>query len=317
MAERSESTKKTYRYLRLGIATLPVFLGAALVINMVWQGNGGCFDSISAYYYTTVRNVFVGTLVAMGLGLIAIQGRFLEDLFLDLAGMFAVVVALVPTPLADATRCDGQTVAPVEPSVRNGVGALLVVGLVALVVGWVVVAKSGDEDGLKPKRLTGMAVASVLFAVFAAWFSLVLLDWHKELFLDGAHFVSAGAMFVLIVVVVLVNSRHVTDPDRRTRMFSNETFRRLYRSLAVFMTGVLVVAVVCLVYKRTQEQDLFANWLLYVEIALLVAFSAFWGLQTADYWDDGVPDEPVRRAGTAPRRSRPDPPRGSAGLPAR
>src|SRR5262249_27096748 len=63
MAMHSESTTKTYLYLRVGLVALAVFLGTSLVIELAfgdteWQG------SISAYYYTPVRSVFVGTLTA-------------------------------------------------------------------------------------------------------------------------------------------------------------------------------------------------------------------------------------------------------------
>ena len=60
----------------------------------------GCFQtSISAYYYTPVHGVFIGALVAVGTCLICLRGNTdAEDILLNLAGMFAPVVALVPTP---------------------------------------------------------------------------------------------------------------------------------------------------------------------------------------------------------------------------
>jgi hypothetical protein len=60
----------------------------------------GCFQtSISAYYYTPVHGIFIGALVAVGTCLICLRGNTdAEDILLNLAGMFAPVVALVPTP---------------------------------------------------------------------------------------------------------------------------------------------------------------------------------------------------------------------------
>ena len=118
VAKHSESTTETYLYLRVGLVALAVFLGASLVIELAF-GDSPWLGSISAYYYTPVRSVFVGTLSAMGVCLIAIKGRDRprEDLMLNLAGMCAPVVALVPTPLEDAacgaeTRCVPESYVP-------------------------------------------------------------------------------------------------------------------------------------------------------------------------------------------------------------
>ena len=54
MAKHSESTTKTYLYLRVGLVALAIFLGAALVIELA-LGEGPWLGSISAYYYTPVR----------------------------------------------------------------------------------------------------------------------------------------------------------------------------------------------------------------------------------------------------------------------
>src|SRR3954466_7641702 len=106
MVMDSETTTKTYLYLRVGLVALAVFLGASLVIELV-AGDTPWLGAISAYYYTPVRSVFVGTLIAMGVYLIAIKGRDRprEDLMLNLAGMCAPVVAMVPAPLEDSSAC--------------------------------------------------------------------------------------------------------------------------------------------------------------------------------------------------------------------
>ena len=99
---------------------------------------GGILASISAYYYTPVRGVFVGSLVAVGLGLVAIKGREgWEDSMLNLAGMLAPLVALVPTPISVPVagfEVERRTVpAELVPAVENNVAALLVLGVVGLV----------------------------------------------------------------------------------------------------------------------------------------------------------------------------------------
>lgn len=54
--------------------------------------------SISAYYYTPAHAIFVAVLIAIGAAMIVIKGtRGLEDILLNIAGMLAMIVALVPT----------------------------------------------------------------------------------------------------------------------------------------------------------------------------------------------------------------------------
>ena len=97
-------TRKSYRYLRVSVVALALLLGVSLVIEILFGGRER-FGSISGYYYSPVRSIFVGALVAIGPALISIKGRAgWEDTLLDLAGMLAPVVALVPTPLPEIGR---------------------------------------------------------------------------------------------------------------------------------------------------------------------------------------------------------------------
>ena len=76
-------------------------VGAHWIFNAEWQ------QSLSAYYYTGTRNVFVGTLWAIGIFLFAYPGyNHREDLLGNLAGVFALGVSLFPT------ACDGCTPGP-------------------------------------------------------------------------------------------------------------------------------------------------------------------------------------------------------------
>src|SRR4051794_20252797 len=126
---------KSWRYLRLAMIALVVGLASSVLFE--WgKGGRSCFQSsISAYYYTPVRAVFVGALLAIGVCLVCLRGnRDLEDLALNLAGVSAAVVALVPTPnvgLCTSAPAERDTVAH---NVANNVFALLIVGAVGLLV---------------------------------------------------------------------------------------------------------------------------------------------------------------------------------------
>lgn len=62
-------------------------------------------DSISSYYYTGMRNVFVGILVAVSVFLHAYKGHEkLDNILASLAAFCALLVALVPTSASNATQ---------------------------------------------------------------------------------------------------------------------------------------------------------------------------------------------------------------------
>lgn len=89
----------TYDHLRWTLIGLPVLLfGVTLTIGL-W--NRSFPSSISAYYSGSSRDVFVGVMIATAACLIAYRGTTaLEEFSLNMAGFFAVFVALIPTSLA-------------------------------------------------------------------------------------------------------------------------------------------------------------------------------------------------------------------------
>ena len=173
----------TYRYLRLGMVGGAAMLAVSLVYEWI---QAGCLQSsISAYYYTPVRSVLVGGLMAIGLCLIAIKGHGeWEDIWLNLAGMFAPVVALVPT--AGSGDCqwiettppttDGSLPAWVVANIKNNVLALLVVGAVALVLIHLLDKRQTSPDHVgstrpswEPKPTTRCRVGSTFTAAMSSW----------------------------------------------------------------------------------------------------------------------------------------------------
>jgi hypothetical protein len=112
--ELQEHMKGTYHNLRLGIG-----LAGAALPWLLWLG-GRIFDreplrgSMSAYYYSpTMRDWFVGSLVAIGLFLVLYKGfSKQEDWALNVAGLFAIGIAFVPTTdpaIAQVSGASGLT----------------------------------------------------------------------------------------------------------------------------------------------------------------------------------------------------------------
>ena len=66
---------KSYRYLRLVMIGLVILLGVSVLIEVFASGAGCWRTSISSYYWTPVRGVFIASLVAVGACLVIIKGR--------------------------------------------------------------------------------------------------------------------------------------------------------------------------------------------------------------------------------------------------
>lgn len=97
-----------YLSLRKAVGIIGFALPAVLAVgNMILHG-AGIQRSISLYYYTDLRNVFVGSLCAIGVFLMSTKGYDKKDLIFGiLASMFAIGVALFPTsPESGATPED-------------------------------------------------------------------------------------------------------------------------------------------------------------------------------------------------------------------
>lgn len=89
---------ETYFVLRMVIAVGAIGLPIALVVWAAADPRVEFVDSLSAFYYTPARGLFVGTLVAIGVALVAYRGYTRgENWLLNAAGVLAIVVGLFPT----------------------------------------------------------------------------------------------------------------------------------------------------------------------------------------------------------------------------
>jgi hypothetical protein len=91
----------SYLVLRRAVGVIGTALPFVLVIGKWLLDGWGIQQSISAYYYTSMRDVFVGSLCAIGIFLFSYHGyEPADDVAGNLACVFAVGVALFPTPPA-------------------------------------------------------------------------------------------------------------------------------------------------------------------------------------------------------------------------
>lgn len=267
---------KSYRYLRIGMIGAVVALAAAIGIERLavecWQ------PSISGYYYTPVRAIFVGALTAIGLALVVVQGRTqVEEILLNVAGMLAPIVAVVPTtevadcwsvPPArfpvDANSFDEIFAAAID----NNMAALLVTAAVGLVVAAVIgraVAGSASAAMARLERETrwGLVVSALLVVVVAVAFL-----WWQD-FPLWAHDLAAIAMFVCLAAAVWSNGAASAEAHEAT-------YPAVYRTVAVamFAPALLLLPVFAG----------FGHRVFVVEAIEIVLFAVFWIVQTRQFW---------------------------------
>jgi hypothetical protein len=279
----------TYRYLRVAIVAVVLVLFVSLTMQIVTDhgrlgsGEEWWHASISAYFYSPVQSIFVGTLVAIGTCLIAIKGRRgAEEVLLNFAGMSAVAVALIPTPL-DAAMCTAEPYClDVPERVGNNVGTLLLVGGVVLLLStW------------PRRRDLGHRAGWDLWLTWVAWAGtgIWLLAWPAS-FLASAHYSAAVLLFACLVAVAWINgSDHAVTAQalERLRGMSARAYRVWYRWIAVVMAAVLVVGLATMVILDRYLPDLFPQTLFVVEAVMMLIFALFWVLQTIEFWDIGLP----------------------------
>ena len=269
----------TYRYLRISMVGAVALLAVSIAIERAqvdcWQ------TSVSAYYYTPVRAILVGVLMAVGLCLIVIKGSTTwEDAALNAAGMVAPIVAVVPT--SDVGKCWSQTPNPlpvkdgvladwVVANIDNNITALIVTGIVGLIVAAVIATiatrnvKAIAEVG--PVRMRLGLLAAMAFLVggavaFALW----------EDFDTRAHGLAAVTMFLFLAIAVAINAwQRRDDPAPRTYFW-------LYASIAFLMVAAALV-----MFPMGSNWD---HMVLVLEATEITLFAVVWLVQTKEHWNE-------------------------------
>lgn len=279
---RESDARLTYRHLRIGMILAVVLLATSILIQHGEEARRCWQTSISAYYYTPVRAIFVGGMIAVGFALIVIQGRStVEDIFLNVAGMFAPVVAIVPTAEGDTCLRFGEKKTPAQASaaeevldsvkgnIDNNMESLLVIGFLGLVVALVLailVNRSMKEPVRRLRRGTRISLAITLGLLLVGWWALE--RWDS--FYTRAHGFAAVAMFVALIGAVACKALEKLGGLRNAYFW-------IYASVAVLMA----VGGAIYVLKLGGAHTVFVleAW----EIAL---FAAFWIVQTRENWDE-------------------------------
>ena len=265
---------KTYRYVRLSMVTLVLGLAVSIAVERS-KVVPGCFQhSISAYYYTPVRGMFVGGLLGIAVLLIAMRGNDdVEDALLNLAGALAPVVAFVPTNNAGSCNSNPGMKHDPGPDVSNNMTTLFALLAVAMLVAAVLLYK--EKGSAKEWLLVAGGVA--------AWLgSLLVFDLDRDLFLRKAHYTAAVAMFACIVAVVLVNAFGFHDKEEAAGKDARHPLTNRYAMIA----GLMIAGAGGIgVWDWTVGWD---HAVLFIEGTLITLFAVFWLIQTEELWEGGV-----------------------------
>jgi hypothetical protein len=274
--------RKTYLYLRIGMIGAVVLLAASIGIE---RSKVGCFQtSISAYYYTPVRAIFVGFLIAVGLSLIVYKGRTtLEDASLNFAGMLAPVVAVAPTtdvgscwlvaPIPLPVMEDGSLANWVVTNIDNNFYALLIAGAVGLAVS-LIIALAERDDPLFDRWTWVPLVFAFLLMVFGWW---LIENWGD--FYTRTHGWAAVFMIAFLGVAIIAHAIH-------HRRKGEKGLSGIYLAIAALMAlgGILIP------WTRVfDEHTVFA-----LEAYEIGLFAIYWIVQTKENWkEDDLSTESV------------------------
>lgn len=232
---------KTYFSLRVALGILALMLPSALWIGGYLLQGLPLQPSISAYYHSDVRDVFVGVLWAMGLGLIAYKGfSRREDWALNLGGVLAFCIAFFPMYPADALVCilpdcaGGSCAilsAPYDHTAQVLINAKLhfpsAIGFY-IVIGFVMLFCSHQTLHLVPVRerrwylvaypVLGMAFIGSMVAVFVILSFFAYNDHCQDLRVIGVEVAGIVPFAIYWFVKTVECMRHDTDhriPNRR------------------------------------------------------------------------------------------------------
>ncbi len=281
----------TYRYLRAAMIALLVMLLFAVGYQWWWETAHSCLlGSISAYYFTPARTVFVGSLFALGTCLIAYKGHSdAEDVLLNFSGFMAFVVAMVPTQRDNS--CPGLDYFPTDAQlaslVRNSIWSLIFVSVIAAGVRWYL------RRDLAPGGMDrGGVIATVVCGVVIV-LELVLFLTARASFIAASHGIAAATMVAGVIAVMVLSALKVEQRQAGRRDDNGLAFKRSYVTIAVVLGLALVLAVAASLVGAISD-----HLIIVAEVIIILCFIAYWVVQSRELWNLETSGDPTEGRAT-------------------
>ena len=300
--------QKTHRYLRLALVLIVFTLLVSVALQSVvvtweplvigWQP----LASISHAFYTPGRDVFVGALFAASVVLLALSGRSRATTLLDVCAVFAPLIAIVPTGLADP-RAVGHLPCPITVdcipaedigTAKAGIAVYAVVVVAVVVATAVIRHRTRTPD--RSARLVSIIAVTTAVVVVALAFAPALNESFPFNFwpVHSIHFAVTLLFFGVFSAVPILHAGGPLEPGESA---PTPRQRSLYRWISGLLIADLVLLVVALLFRQTFGET---PIVLVGEAVALILFAVFWGVQTFQRWDDPNPPSIIGRT-SAPR----------------
>jgi hypothetical protein len=305
---------RTHRALRLSLAVVVLALFVAVGVEVARSG-GVWLPAISLYFYTPAQGVFVAALVAASLALVVLAGRDLETVFLDIAAVFAPLIALVPTGisaglLSQVTGRDDIELGPCSPNencipvqsmeaVYTGVITYTVVlACVVALSFWIrrdtlrMLWRTRADAAVAGRAwalwstFTAPAVAVLVAVVLnlAAFVAPISAGFPFNPWLGiGVHFAATILFFGAFAAVPVINVIRYLEGRRGNGARIKSRYAVVYVLVPVLMVIDLVVMVVIV------KADAPGAGVLVCEAVALALFAVFWIAQTIQWWREDDP----------------------------
>ncbi|WP_447913437.1 hypothetical protein [Microbacterium phyllosphaerae] len=295
--------QKTHRYLRLSLVLIVFTLIVSVVVQSIVVTWGPLIvgwhplASISHTFYTAGRDIFVGALLAASVVLLALSGRSRATTLLDVCAVFAPLIAIVPTGLAD-TRAVGHLPCPimVECIPAEDIGtakagiAVYAVVVVAVVITMAVIRRRTRTPNPSARLVSIIALVTAAVVVALAFWPAVNEYFPFNFWpVHSIHFVVTLVFFGVFAAVPILYAGGPLDPGETP---PTPRQRSIYRWIAGLLITDLLLLVVALLFRQAFGET---PVVLFGEAVALILFATFWCVQTFQRWDDPNPPSIVAR----------------------
>ncbi len=266
-------TLATYRDVRVGMVVIMIMLFASMVIEHL---SATCWQlAISAYYYTSAHSIVIAALLALGTLFIVYKGSSdTEDALLTLAGVSALIAAMVPQG-RPSLLCGRADLPPqFEPAIQPNVWAVVL----ALILGWLGMLWQHFRTKSRQKRSPlGTLAAGFFWLVMAL--GLFALIFFPRWFNQNAHGIAGFFLLASFIATTFVTGYLIKRQDD-SKSPNRRCYQCFYRVIALVMLGTLIAIVTLHLTHPSWDY-----WTFWIEVFLILEFAAYWVAQTVELWD--------------------------------